>query len=854
MTDFIPHEAPAKEVTALPLMPPSRPIGRDDLLKTIYTALQNAEKVLLYGEDGAGKTALAGALAHAYTQQAGGVLWLNGNVRPLSALLVQVGRAYRAQDITTSEQPQAMVGAVASLLLQHKPFIVLENAQDALVVQQFVEKCVGNLPMIIVSPQALHGDWRALSVDKLSDRDSVLLFKQKAGITDDKHDIDLYGISKLCGYLPLALVISARAMVAVKQTPADFFKVLEAVYKTLNGNALLSAIATSYRALSNPLQGLILLLGATPQGEASVELLSMAGGATPEAIDQAMTILSQLYLVEKFSRYGQPYYRMPAPVHQFAQTTLKGSNRLEALQTKIKETFLAYVRKNSASPMRLATEFDALMAMARTITESGDRTFANEVVGLLVGTGDFIKGRGYVYELLQLRQLGSGATSAFPAYGADVLPSFEDEEDLIAEDEELFDTDFLEPEMADEDEDEDEDEVGSFFSRYDVDTDDDSDDDFYEEDEDEESLFDSEEEERISPSFESATLRTDALASVDIEQLRVALNQAKQQRDLPRQVQILKAIGKVQVKQEKQNEAILTYNEILQLQESTNDNEGILETLDMLTALLAKTNNSQASVMHATRGLQLADELDDNITKLSLLMTLGDARQELGESDSAVKVFSQALHLARQSDDRQHEALALYKLGYAQLDNGESQQAVQTWEQARALFKEQGKRDYEGRVLGGIGSAYADMELWGESIRYHQSALYIAREVGDRTEEALQLGNLAQAQVQANKLPEALLSYRQALYVAYLNDSKTDIVNGVVDLVRLMMKSNRLLGVCQLLLQDAENYDPLDRDVQGLSQMVSDKLAQVGSQGVVQAPVTGTARDYAKNAYMLLEN
>ena len=68
MTDFTSHETPARDVNALPLMHPGRPVGRDDLLKEIYTHIQNRRPVLLYGDSGNGKTAVAAALAAAFLQ------------------------------------------------------------------------------------------------------------------------------------------------------------------------------------------------------------------------------------------------------------------------------------------------------------------------------------------------------------------------------------------------------------------------------------------------------------------------------------------------------------------------------------------------------------------------------------------------------------------------------------------------------------------------------------------------------------------------------------------------------------------------------------------------------------------
>lgn len=850
MSNFIPHTAPAKTLDTLPLMHPGRPVGRDEVFKTIYAHLQGGQAVLLQGAEGTGKTTIAAALASAYVQQSGGVLWLNGSVSQLAGLLVQVGRAYRATEITNSEQPAAMAGAVAGLLLQHKPFIVLENARDAFAIGQFIDKCAPKLPVLILSDQELAGAWQTVPLGKLADVDALTLFKQKAGITDDKGDIDCYGIAKIAVYAPFPLVLTARAMVAAKQTPAEFFTVYNTIAQTLKGDGTLAAIATSYRALNGALQGLILMMGATFTGEASLTLLAMSSGVPQDAIDQAMSILSQLYLVERFTRYEQPYYRLHPLVYQFAQSTLKGSNRLDALQAKVKESTLAYAKQFGAQGKshhnRLAAEMDNFSAIASWASENGERAVANDLITTLLQADEFVAERGYVYELLRLRQLASGSTSAFPAYGSEPALALDDEDD------DDFDSGTFDIEDYDEENYEDvDDEEEELPYKRDLMSDDGDDEEDFEYPDADDTLPPAPTLPRLAEAPE--TLKTDALTSIDIEQLRTALQQAKQQRDTPRTVQILKAIGKVQIGQGKLEEALATHNEILQLVEQARDENATLETLEMLAALLAKTGNNQAAVLHAIRGVTLAETLADSVTRLNLLITLGDARQELGELDNAVRAFEQALTLARETDDTYHEALALYKLGYAQLDNGDPDESIRLLEESRELFKAQARRDYEGRVMGGLGAAYAEQERWSEAIRYYKSSLYIAREVRDHEEEALQLSNLGQAQVQAKQLPDALLSYRQALHLAYQSNKRDNIVTAILDLARLMMQSNRLLGICQLLLQDAENVEPNDRDVLQLRATVEEKLHQTGAQGLQQAPVNGTARDYAANAYALLD-
>jgi tetratricopeptide (TPR) repeat protein len=830
MADFIPLEAPAREAQALPVMLYGKPVGRDEALKTIYTHLKANRAVLIHGPAGMGKTALASTLAGAYAQQPGGVLWLNVNDSPLEELIVRVGRAYGVQEITGSDQPLGMIGAVASTLTQNKPLVVLDGKISSQAAMNFVNKCATGLPTMIVSEEEIEGPWTGIVIGRLDPDNAAIFFKQQAALTDTSQDINVFGLGKVLEHTPFALAIAARAMVASKQTPNNYLPAMQQVAGTTGGNGMLAALTTAYKTLTGPLQGLILMIGATFAGRASLELLSMLSGASSDSVQQAMNVLTQLYLVERTQRYGTPYYSLHNLTHAFAQNILKTSNRLEGLQTKVRDTVLAYAKKYSAADVpshnKLATEMEAFLAVSAWASEQGEREAANQLVMALTQAGDFVSSRGYLYELLKLRGAGTGFATAFPAYAGDV-PAERYQMDEIDEefDDEAFEEEFDE-EFEEEDEETFEDELEDLVEEA------------MGEDEDE---FDEDED------FGEGAV-TDEIAK-----LRAALGQARQSGDTTKQVELLKSIGKEQVAKKMDNEAIATYTEALNLYETADDTPGILEMLDMLSSLMAKTENSQAAVLHATRGIRIAQELNDDETRMQLSITLGDARQQLGESQEAENSYRQALEIARTTGDTQNEAIILFKLGYAQLDNGEPKAAIETWEEALALFKEQKKRDYEGRVLGALGSAYGELERWSEAISFHTSALYIAREVKDAEEEALQLGNLGYASVQYNQLGQALLRYRQALHLYYQSHDRENIVSTIVDLVRLLVQSQRHLSVAELLIDDALRLEPHDRELNSLKERINNEKMLAQANGVEFVEIAGTAQDYAANAHKLLD-
>jgi tetratricopeptide (TPR) repeat protein/energy-coupling factor transporter ATP-binding protein EcfA2 len=824
MPEFHSHEAAAHAAHSLPVSLPGKITGRDKILATIYGQLKANKPILIYGAAGIGKTALAATLASAYTELPGGAVWFNIDNSPLEELIVRVGRACNVPEITSSQNPLGMVGAAANALTSQKPLVVLDGKHNLEATTQFVARCADGLPVLLVSKDKLDGSWAGLELGKLESAPAVALLKQMAGLEGQQDvDDDLDELASILDYNPFAIVTAAGTLHTAKQSPADYLANFEKIPSSSGATPELLALTIGFRSLNNALQGIILMMGATFGVGASSELLSMIAGAPQETIEQVMTMLAQSHLIDRLQRYETPFYHLHDITHSFATTWLRSKGQLDMLQGKARDAVLAYVKKytvdSPAAHDKLAAEMDMFVAVAQWSAEQGERDMVNQIIVNLMQAGDFVNERGYVYELLKLRQLASSFTTAFPAYPTTPAP-----EDSVPEVAETEVTDDLDEEEDFEDEDE--------------------------EDEDQmPSLLDLEEEAEAEDTGNAAA----APAPGDLAGLQAALRQAKQQNDTAKQVELLRQIGEAEAKSGMDNEAINTYSEALAAYEKLDEPDHTLETLDILSTLMVKTENSSAAILHATRAVSIADELDDLDTKMHVLGTLGDARQQLGESEEAVRAYGQALEITRSEGDTQNEALVLYRLGYAQLDSGQADVAAESWEEALKLFKVQNKRDYEGRVLGALGTAYGELDRWREAINFHTSALHIAREVKDKDAEALELSNLGYASLQAKQLGEAVLRYRQALHLAYQANDRDNIISNIVDLARLLSESPRHLDIADLLINDAIKLDPTDRDVVKLKERVTGSKMQAYADDVKMLPVSGTAKDYAANAYKLLD-
>ena len=807
MAELRPLEAPVTAVADLPLRRPGRPFGRDGILKMLLAALQQNQKAALYGPSGIGKTTVAATIASVYAQQANqSVLWLNSHDPPLAELAVRVGRAYGVHEAAADPNPLDSLDVLADLLHERRPLIVFDGEIQAAALMRFIESCAADIPVLAaVSARLPFEGWQSQSIGRLADADAVTLFKQKAGIEGGQFDTIVYSIAERVNFEAYPLVLAARSMIISRQSPHDFNESLHELLDSLDNSGTAAALTASYRSLNQRLRELLLVVGGTLRGEGSVGFLSRAADVSAAHFDQAMTILSRLFLVDRFQRYGEPYYRLHPLAHDFLKSRSPGDDLLPEESQDIIRGYLMDSLGMSDAKMRLAVEMDNFIAAAGWAAERGDVDLAAALVEALAQCGDFVEAEGYSYEFAFLQAMRAGEMAAF-------LAADDDEADDALEVIDVEDAELEAAELEDEDE------------------------------AIEEAVLD-----------DTLPILMDDVDPQDmnIEQLESALDLARQQADGGRQLEILQAMGRLQIQQGSEDDAVATYGEILEIYEDDEDRPGMLETLDMLAGLLIRSEAVVTAFGHIQRGLQLAEELGDYETEMHLQTTRGDAHQELDESVSAVEAYERALSIARERDDKQNEALILHKLGLAHLAGGEAGRAIQVLEQANDLFKQQMKRAMEGQVLRELGSAHAALERWSEAVNFHTSALHIARELDDQEQETQQLRQLGRLLIEANRLPEALTRCRQALHVAYQTEQAAVIAAVIVELVTLMMRDARLVLIAELLIVDAMSYDADNRDVARLRDEIALAKEQAEEDQISLAEVAGSARDYAANAYTL---
>jgi tetratricopeptide (TPR) repeat protein len=794
MSDFKTYDAVVHEAAALPVMLPPKLIGREAALAQVYAHLKENRAVLVHGNPGVGKTALAATLASAYAQQPSGVLWLNVDEDLLESLLVRVGRSYDLDDVINSDNPTAMVGAVGAALTQHKPLLVLDGKIDAQVASKFISRCADQLPVIIASRNAIEGPWASVELDVLEPQQAVQMVKSEAAITDDAADATLLSLVEALSRLPFAIAVASRAMLASKQTPQTYNTTVTQAKNTTGGDSAAAALTSSFANLNGALQGLMLIMGATPRGEASADLISMVSGAPVESIQQAMTLLTQLRLVERVSRYGEAYFRLHPITHDFTRSRLRLSNRLDDLEAKVRDAILAYASRyaQAGDSQKLAVELSNFNALGRWSATSRQRDVVTQLVGSLNTVPDFVNTYGLRYELSRMR-----GVTAFPAYppeaglppedelsGFDadqdaamavgVLSGDEDEDDFLDEedlDDELYEE--VEDDEDDLDTDLDEDEDDEDADLDDLDDEDDEFDDEEEADDDVVSLptrpFGQPAVQPLTPV--AVTTPSPAIADLDEDEdddlddldLDDELDDEDDE-DEPftpvRSAEMVPPAIPVPA-----NDLNGLRTALTQARQS-GDRAKQVEILRALGALQNTQGMHTEALTTYSEALTLYEALNDQEHVLEMLDMLSALMVKTENAQAAILNAGRGLKLAEEMSDTVTQLQLLLTLGDARQQLGESDEAVRAYRQALELARTSFDSQHEAITLYKLGAAQLDGGDTDTAIDNLEQALALFKAQKRRGYEGRVLGALGSAYGDLERWSEAINFHTSALYIA----------------------------------------------------------------------------------------
>jgi tetratricopeptide (TPR) repeat protein/transcriptional regulator with XRE-family HTH domain len=235
--------------------------------------------------------------------------------------------------------------------------------------------------------------------------------------------------------------------------------------------------------------------------------------------------------------------------------------------------------------------------------------------------------------------------------------------------------------------------------------------------------------------------------------------------DHPGQAYALDHLGVVRQWEGNYPAAVACRQQALALARACGDRLAEAVALHHLSWIQGLMGDCAAATTSVKQALALMRELGNQTGEFDTLLTLGCLQREMVDYAAAAASLQRALAIMRELGDRQVQGLALDNLGRVQQLTGDYAAALTSHTQALALHRELGSRIGEAEALNSLGELSTRTTATGQARDYHAQALAIARSVGLPMTEAFALEGIGRSHLQDGEPGQAARYLRQALTI-----------------------------------------------------------------------------------------
>jgi tetratricopeptide (TPR) repeat protein/transcriptional regulator with XRE-family HTH domain len=203
--------------------------------------------------------------------------------------------------------------------------------------------------------------------------------------------------------------------------------------------------------------------------------------------------------------------------------------------------------------------------------------------------------------------------------------------------------------------------------------------------------------------------------------------------------------------------------EALGIYRDLGDRHGQARTLTNLGAVRQATGEYSSAARGLEEALGISRDLGDRHGQANALHHLGAVRYMTGNYPVAVRDWEEALAILRDLGDRHGQADDLVYLGSVRRMTGDYPGAVRDLEEALGLYRDLGARHGEANALSGLGIVWRMTREYSAAVRNLGEALGIFGDLGNRHGRAYTLLYLGGLRLETGDYPAAARDLEEAL-------------------------------------------------------------------------------------------
>jgi tetratricopeptide (TPR) repeat protein len=214
------------------------------------------------------------------------------------------------------------------------------------------------------------------------------------------------------------------------------------------------------------------------------------------------------------------------------------------------------------------------------------------------------------------------------------------------------------------------------------------------------------------------------------------------------------------------------------------DRLGQADALTWLGIQRMVTGDFPAAAQALEQALGIYHDLGDRLGEAGALTWLGDVRRVTGDYEAATHALNQALAICRDLGDRDGQATALIFIGDLRRVTGDYPAAAQALERALGIFGDFGHRDAYAYALASLGDVRRATGDYPAAAAALDQALAIAGDIGDRGSEVEMLNMRGTLHRVSADLAQAEVCHQQARDLACAIGSPWDEAHALAGLGR----------------------------------------------------------------------
>jgi tetratricopeptide (TPR) repeat protein/transcriptional regulator with XRE-family HTH domain len=202
------------------------------------------------------------------------------------------------------------------------------------------------------------------------------------------------------------------------------------------------------------------------------------------------------------------------------------------------------------------------------------------------------------------------------------------------------------------------------------------------------------------------------------------------------------------------------------------DRFGEAGTLTYMGRMQIAIGDYQGALVGLTRALEVQRALGNRLQEAGVLNFLGSAQEAAGDHAAAAANQALSLTIHQEIGNKVGEAGALRDLGVSQQAVGDYPAAVESFTRALEMHGDLGRRSMEAMDLYYLGTLHCVMREYDQAEAELAQVLKINRELGNRSGEAMVLNSMGELMSATGHPAQAQARHREALPLARATDSR----------------------------------------------------------------------------------